>query len=416
MNAARGGFEAFSGWRMVAICFLVLNVALGVNFAAYGALVEAIEREFATSRALASAGVSMLTLSMGAISPVVGGLMRRFPLRLLMSIGVILNAAGLACLSQTADIRVLLASYLLLIGPGFCLYAVVPCTTIVGNWFIAGRGRALGIVNMPLGNAVLPLAAAFFLINFGLPAAFLASAVLVLALLPLILLIVDDPARVGQSAQGAAPAGAAAGAEDAALSARQIVSAVPFLVITLAVGVLSAAGLVMVTQIVALGQERGLPLASASVLLAGFGLAGVAGAPIFGWLADRIGGGRAFGVLALALVPGWLGLLGAQSFPALLFLAVAIGICSNGIVTLFGATMGEWLGARNIGLAMGLCYLLQIPFLFGAPPLAGAMYEATGGYAATILLHVASFVAIGLLMLFYRPGRAGVSASPPASA
>lgn len=127
------GVTRFQGWRMVVICFLLINVALGLNFSAYGALVGAIEEGFDTSRALASGGVSMLTLSMGLMSPVVGGLMRRFPLRLLMAAGIVLNAAGLAMSGLTDSIFVLLASYLLLVGPGFCLFAIIPCTSIIGN-------------------------------------------------------------------------------------------------------------------------------------------------------------------------------------------------------------------------------------------------------------------------------------------
>jgi cyanate permease len=78
--------------------------------------------------------------------------------------------------------------------------------------------------------------------------------------------------------------------------------------------------------------------------------------------------------------------------------------------------MSEWLGPANVGLGMGLCYMLQIPFLFGSAPLAGAMYDATGSYDATILLHVASMVAIGVLMLVFRPAGSELEVPRPASA
>jgi MFS family permease len=398
----------FSGWRMVGICFVLINVALGVNFSAYGAVVAAIESDFATSRALSSAGISMLTLSMGLMSPLVGVLMQRVPLRVLMATGIVMNAAGLAVGAFTGSIYVLLASYLLLVGPGFCLFAIIPCTTIIGNWFVAGRGRALGLANIPIGNAIMPVAAAMVLSAHGLSLTFLSGAGLMLALLPLLLLLADHPAQIGQQASGGGEADAAAG-QAAGMTTRGILTSGPFLVLTWAVSVLSAAGLVMVTQIVGLSMDRGLGITSASLILSGFGLAGLIGAPLFGFLADRLGGGRALAVLAFALIPGWLGLLVADTFALLLGLAVIIGISSNGIVPLFGATMGEWLGARNVGIGMGLCYMLQIPFLFGAAPLAGAMYDATGSYAATIWLHVASMIGIGLLMLVYRPRTAAPS-------
>src|SRR5882757_3076140 len=117
----------FSGWRMVALCFVVLNCALGVNFAAYGSLVEAIQREFATSRAIAASGPSVLNLAMGLLAPFAGAVMRGVPLRRLMAAGALMNAAGYLLITQLHSAYAMLACYALLIGPGFCLIGVIPC-------------------------------------------------------------------------------------------------------------------------------------------------------------------------------------------------------------------------------------------------------------------------------------------------
>jgi MFS family permease len=404
----------FLGWRMVALALLILNCALGVNFAAYGTMVESIQREFQTSRALAVSGASMLTLTMGLLSPWVGGLIRRVSLRTMMIAGALLNGGGYIALSFVHDIFALLAIYAILIGPGFTLLGVIPCTALVSNWFVSGRGRALGIINMPFGNALLPLVFAQLVVGQGLRVSFLVAGALLLGLIPPMLLLVDRPERIGQRPLGHDRAVAAPAA--ASMTTGQILRSTRFLVLTLAVGTLSAAGLVMVTNLVALGQGRGLDLGSASLLLSAFGIAGVVGAPLFGWIADRVGGRHAFAILALAETLPWLALLvTGHSLATLLPLAFLIGLCCNAILPLFGTAMAEWLGEANLGLAMGLCYLLQIPFMFGAAPLAGAMFDATGGYDATILLHVASFVAVGLLFLLYRPVPALIRSSPSAA-
>jgi MFS family permease len=411
-TAIAGRGTPFYGWRMVALVFVILNFALGVNFTAYGSLVEAIQREFGTSRALAVSGPSVLTLAMGLLAPFAGSGMRRVPLKTLMLVGVVMNAAGYVIITQVHSIALMLACYALLIGPGFCLIGVIPCTTIVSNWFVEGRGRAIGIINMPFGNTLMPLVAALLLQSFGLRATFLACGILLAALIPLILALVDRPERIGQSARGAAIL-VEEQIPPTAMSTAQILRFKPFWILTLGVGLLSAGGMVMVSHLVALGMGRGLALPAASLLLAGFGVAGVAGAPIFGWLSDRLGGGRAFAILCLAQVPGWLGLIVAgDSLPLLLMLAMLIGLCSNAIMTLFGTTTGEWLGPANISAGMGLCYLLQIPFLFGAAPLAGAMFDATGSYTATILLHASSFVAMAAIFLLYRPKPAVIAFRP----
>ena len=405
----------FHGWRMVTLTFVILNLALGVNFTAYGSLVEAIQREFHTSRALASSGPSVLNLAMGLLAPFAGAVMRRVPLKTLMLVGIVMNAGGYALITQVHSIVLMLACYALLIGPGFCLIGVIPCTTVVSNWFVEGRGRAIGLINMPFGNTLMPLAAAFMLQSFGLRATFLGCGILLATLIPLILTLVDRPDRIGQRARGDGPAIAEGAGAATGMTSAEILRFAPFWILTLGVGLLSAGGMVMVSHLVALGMGRGLPLASASLLLAGFGVAGVAGAPIFGWLSDRLGGGRAFAILCFGQVIPWLGLIVAGgSLPLLLLLAMLIGMCSNAITTLFGTTTGEWLGAANVSAGMGLCYLLQIPFLFGAAPLAGAMFDATGGYTATILLHVASFMVMGLIFLVFRPRP--VTASRPSAA
>lgn len=402
-TGARSG-QSFQGWRMVALIFVILNCSLGVNFAVYGALVDAIQTSFATSRALAAAGLSMLTLALGLLSPLVGGLMRRVSIRTLMLTGIMLNALGFFLLTQVSHIGLLLGIYMLLIGPGFALSGPVPCTAIIANWFDSGRGKALGIINMPVGNSLMPLLAAAILATYGLRATFLGQGIVLIAMLPLIWLVVDHPGRIGQHALGASPDQENETGQSTSMAAGQILRSPPFLVLTLGVSLLSAAGLVMVTHIVALAMDRGVALAPASLLLSAFGLAGVVGAPLFGWIADRIGGGRAFALLGLIQIPAWLGLMVAGSdLPALLGLTFAIGLCCNAILPLFGSLMGSWLGSANVGLGMGLCYLLQIPFMFGAGPLAGAMFDRFGGYGPTILLHVGTFALIGLLFLLYRP-------------
>lgn len=395
MTGARTSSEQ---WRVVAIIFLILNVALGVNFAGYGSLVGAIQTEFATQRALASAGLSMLTLALGLLSPLVGSLMRRFPIRVLMAVGITLNAVGYLVISQVHTIEAMLICYGLLVGPGFCLFSVVPCTAIIANWFSEGRGRALGIVNMPVGNSIMPIAAAVALGALGLRATFVGGAIVLIALLPLLLLLREAPYK---PSLGVDDPGAPSAAEP--LSARAILASPAFLVLTLGVSIISAGGMVMVTHLVALGTGRGLDLQTASLLLAAFGIAGLVGAPAFGWIADRIGAKHAFALLCLVSIPPWLALIVAgDSFLALLALSILIGACCNAVLPLFGLAMSDWLGESNLGLGMGLSYLLQIPFLFGAGPLAGAMFDRYGNYTPTILLHCASFAAMALIFLLFR--------------
>ena len=402
MNPAVGSRER---WRVIILLFLILNVALSVNFAAYGALVGEIQKHYGAGRALASAGLSMLTLALGLLSPVVGALMRRHSIRVLMAAGIILNAVGYLLIRWTSNIFEMLAVYALLIGPGFSLFSVVPCSTIISNWFDAGRGRAMGIINMPVGNCLMPIAAAAILSAKGLMATFTGAAMLLLCLLPLLLLFKDRPTSASADSDNESEKHAVV---PTALGTITILRSPAFLILTLGVGVLTTGGLTMVTQIVSLGQESGLDVTSASLLLAGYGLAGLAGAPLAGWLADRLGPGYAFAIIFFATIFPWLSLMAAGgSFALLMLSTLLIGVCSNATMPLFGASAAAWLGAENISLAMGLSYMLQIPFMFGAGPAAGAIYDATGSYAPTIIILCCSFAVMGAVFLSYAAKRRG---------
>jgi MFS family permease len=397
----------FRGRRMVAVAFLAQNCAIGMNFGIYGTLVEALEKEFSASRALAASGLSMMTLVMGLLSPCVGSLIRRTSLRTLMIAGASLCAAGYIVLCFITSIRALLAVYALLIGPGVTFLGVIPASTLAGNWFKDGRGRALGIVNMPFFVFVFPFVSAAVLSQYGLRAVFIIVGVIFASLIPVLITVVDRPEAIGQlpferSSGTESRRGHASGRP--ALSTREILGNRSFRLVTIGISLLTAGGIMMVTHMVPLALDRGVSLTSASLLLAIFGGSGAIGSLIFGWLVDRIGPRLSFVVLAFGWILPWSALIFVGgNMLALVPVAAVIGTFSGGIVALFGASMGLWLGRESMGPAMGLCYLLQVPFMFGPAPLAGYMVEVTGGYGATILLHISAFALVGVLFLIYRP-------------
>ncbi|MET0545425.1 MAG: MFS transporter [Caulobacterales bacterium] len=396
----------FAGWRMMVIAFLAQNCAIGLSFGVYGTIVNALQTEFGTNRTLASSGLSLAMLSMGLLSPVVGALLTRFSIRALMITGALMNAAGYALLTQADSISLLLAIYLLILGPGICLLGVIPSSALVSAWFEKGRGRALGFVNMPFFVFVFPIISAAVLQAYGLDALFGLITGIFLCLPPILLGVIDFPSKVNQEALGAAETEAVK-RKTAALnpgSTLEIIANPSFMVLALGIGVLTAGGVMMVTHLTPLALNKGLHIGSASAVLSAFGVAGAGGALAFGWIADRIGGPKALALLSFSWAAPWSALffIGA-SFLELVVTALLMGICSGGIVGLCGVVANQWLGLGNFSRVMGLIYFAKIPFLFGAAPFAGFLYDQTGGYETSIALHIATFLAIGALFALYRP-------------
>lgn len=401
----RAPSERFSGWWMVVIAFLAQNCAMGMNIGIYGTLVQAIQSEFATTRTLAATGVSLMTLALGLLAPVVGWLTGRVTLRALMIAGATLCAVGYVLLYFVTNIYALLAIYAVVIGPGVAALGVVPASTLVGNWFVEGRGRALGIVNTPFFILVFPFVAAFMLSHYGLRSVFVTGAVCMAVLIPILFAVVQKPEQIGQRPLGGA---AAVNAQEAmagtALTIKQLLTRPAFWIVTIGISILTWAGLMMVSHIVALALGRGVPLASASLLLGTSGAMGVVGSLVFGWLSDRIGLRWSFIVDFIGSIAAWLVLMYAgANLPALVVASLLLGISAGSTIVLFSAGMSAWLGQENMSRSMGLSYLMQSPFMFASGPLAGYLFDVTGSYNAAILLSVALFALLIVLFLLYRP-------------
>lgn len=175
-----------------------------------------------------------------------------------------------------------------------------------------------------------------------------------------------------------------------------------FIVLALGIGILTMAGVAMVTHLVPLAADRGLTLQQGALLLSAFGIASVFGAMAFGWLVDQSGGRMALVMLALGWTMPWaLLLIAGTNLSLLLVAAGVIGFFSGGINPLLTATMSSWLGQNNFGPAMGLCYFIKIPFLFAAAPLDGMLRDTSGTYDNALVTHMLSFLAVAALIFVF---------------
>lgn len=383
--------------RMVAIAFLAQNMAVGMAFGACGTLVGAIEEEFATSRTLASMGVSIIALMIGLLAPAVGANIPRFGIRRIMLAGAIMCAAGYAALAVVPHIYALLAVFALLIGPGACLLGPLPASTLVSQWVApAGQGKALGFVNMPLFVFVFPFVVSLLVDGIGMRGVFLLLAALMAAIIPLLWMIAERPASTDIAESAPVPA----------TDTRPLATRPAFIVLALGTSLIVAAGMTMATHLVSIGQDQGLTLAKASLLLSAFGLCGAIGELLFGWFADRAGVKYALALSAFGCIPALFGLMQTGSLAPLLICAALMGLCTGPLTALQGAAVGAWLGQANFGRGMGLVYMAQVPFLFGAAPLAGYLYDQSGYYGPALALNMGTLAFAGLMFLLFRPAKA----------
>lgn len=395
-DIAAGGKD-LSG-RMMVLGFLAQNMAIGFTYGVYGAFVKPFSDSFDVTRAVASSGLAIITLVFGLSSPWVGGLVSRHKIANVMILGAGLMVVGFGLLvtAQSARMILLLCGVL---GLGASLLGPLPAMALMTNWFDEGRGRAIGIVMIPFGVMIMPVVTTVMIEAIGWRTAFACFAIFLFACMPLLRLVRNGPAH--HAAAGAEQPGGHGGAALGRAGSRQLLSDLHFWIIAAASALILGAGTAIVTHLLPYATDLGIDPKRASILLAVSGGMGMAGSFLFGWLSDRFGGAMALMANAFAQMIFWLFLWHGGTFWPLFVISALIGMCGGGVVSALSTLLGVRFGRERFGQAFGLAGLIQLPFNFGAPLFMGFLFDATGGYSAAFLVHVALFAVAGAVFAQY---------------
>ncbi len=339
---------------------------------------------------LAGIGIALL-------APLVGGLTNKLSLRLVMLVGSLMGAIGFALLATTSSPALFLLAYGALIGPGICLSAVLAPTILTTRWFEVGRGRALGIVNVPLMMALLPLIATYVLSDYGLDTVFWMLTGLMLLTFVAQLFVIDYPPQRSDQGSDDSP-----GPGDSGASAKQLLSSANYWKLVIALSLMFASIVMIGSHMMPMAIGWGITPTRAATLLTIYAGAAIIGTPLFGWLADRIGGRGVLIIIAgdLAILFGLL--IFQPPFALFACVAGAMGLHIASVGTCFALIAAEQFGPASFGRAFGISQLINLPFSVGSVPLAAWIYERTGSYANALALHVAVLGLAVLLILMVR--------------
>jgi len=193
----------FLGWDTVVggAAFQALQAAL--VFQSFGIYVVAWSDEFGWARAAIAAGYAVATVQSGLLGPIHGTLLDRFGVRRVMSVGLVVVAAGLLSLSVMTTLPTYYAA-MLLTGLGLALSGFLSITTAIVPWFVRRRSTAVSLmsVGISLGGLLVPLVAAA-VVGLGWRSMLQLGAAIVLAIgLPCITLMRRQPAAYGQEPDG----------------------------------------------------------------------------------------------------------------------------------------------------------------------------------------------------------------------
>jgi len=393
--------EKFSGWRMVGIAFVFTNTGMGFTFGVYGTFVAEIAKLFPASRSVLSAGLALVMVMMGVLAPVVGAAIRRWSLRRVMIIGLLVLAADYALLSQARSALQFVVIFGIVGGIAAAFTVFIPSVTLTNRWFIKHRGRATGLIMAPLFMGIMPPLVAVSIGAYGWRFTALVMALVVLVILPLTRFLVDRPEDIGQRPLGdyAAGPGELAPAP-APTAAPLLLRSGRFWVVTLCGGVINSASITFTTHLILLATSKGISIQSAAFLVSVQAAVGLLGGVTFGSLADRIGGALTLAVICAFELLIWPSLLLTGSYWSLALLVGAVGICATGMTPSMATLLAQLFGRESGIKALGYYALIAMPFNFIMPLGTGILYDAFGSYRVAFLIYAGLFGACILALLY----------------
>ncbi len=285
-------------WLVAAITFVTMLGAAAFR-SVPSVFMDPLHQEFGWSHATIGSAMSINMTLFGLMSPFAAALMDRFGIRSVVSVALVLVAAGSGLTVFMTSAWQLLLCWGVLVGVGTGSMSMALVATVSGRWFVARRGLISGILTAATATGqlvFLPLVASLTDHHGWRPAAVTVS-LAALAVVPLVLLgMRDHPHHLGVQAYGATesdpgppPAPRSGSSAKVALSALFGAARTP--VFWLLAGSFAICGAttngLIGTHFIPAAQDHGMPVTTAASLLALVGLFDVAGTVASGWLTDR---------------------------------------------------------------------------------------------------------------------------------
>ncbi|KAF4561276.1 MFS transporter [Pseudomonas sp. CES] len=375
------------GWRVVLLgLFGICTSITAALLYAFGTLVIPLEQAFGWSRGDLQASISFLFAGVAISTQMVGWLYRRYGLRRVAIVSIMLQSVGYFAITQIQGAIAWL--YLAFFSmPIVCAGTIaITWTQLVNLWFERNRGLALAVILCGTGlmAMILPPLLSRLIGAYGWQAGFIAlGAMPLLFTLPLALMWLRMPVEVA----AADPLTAQPQPSLSGMSFRQALRSGKYWGFNIALILSVSLTVGMVTNIVPMLQSKGLSAQQASQIFSTFGISIIGGRLLVGYLLDRYSPSL---VAAVSLALPALGCAifffgGSQHVPLLMLATLCIGASAGAEFDLAAFLMARYFGLKDYARIFGL-HLCLITIVSGlVPMLFGHLFDVYGSYSAVLV-------------------------------
>ncbi|MEZ5569378.1 MAG: MFS transporter [Halioglobus sp.] len=384
--------ETLKRWlpALSAMCFLGLGPGLvGI----YGFFVDPLSREFGVGAAVINIGPVAILLVPSLISPFIGRLTDRVPIRRLILVGVSVAMGALLAISQAPSLTLAMLGFLVF-AAGMAGYGPVVVNSLMVKLYLGREARALALaaIGISLAGVVLPPTVGVLLAHFDWRAALAMLAVGVFVLLWLVALTGIPAGIAGVSGVAVAPPPP---------EAAGLRRAPAFWLIGFAMALGLNAIVVLSVCYPLHFAVRGFSVAEAGWFIALSGVTGLCGKLLLAGFGDALRPHAKW--LAAACLCGQLAglalLLNGQTYIEVVLAMGVMGFSSGAFLPMHPYLNSRYFDAAVIGRVTGAQMPLFLPFGIIGAPLAGFVYDRNGHHDVTLMALMLVLALAALLLV-----------------
>ena len=387
----------------------------------------ALEAHFGWSRTQLSMAFAFTRIEGGIMGPIEGYLTDRVGPKRMVLIGLVVLGIGFLFFWQVKHLWMFYLAFVIM-SLGHSLCGWVPVTTLLNNWFIRNRAKAMGWSNTfsRLGALILVPAIAWAINpdkdRLGWDVTALALGIFsFLVAVPMYKVIRNRPEEYNLLPDGLMPleVETSRNSQDSGkevsqievqqdtqdLTTAQALKTVAFWLISIGHGLTSMVIIAIMAHLGLFMSDNGFDIQTTAWVVSVYTFVAMVFPVVGGYVGDRIPIRIAIFVFTSIQAFSVVILTFATTLPLLYVFAVLFGIGFGGRSPLTTAIRGDYFGRRSFGKILGISTVPLNILLLVAAPFAGYMYDTTGSYrSAFLILAALSFVGGVFFLLAKKPG------------
>jgi len=409
--------KIFYGWWIIIASSIVTTYNGGIMFYGFTAFFNPILNEFGWTRAATSLAFSLQRLEGGIAAPIVGYFIDRLGPRKMSLFAVTVFGAGFILLSKVQSLLSFYIAFIVIsIGHSAGFYSVGA--TVVANWFVRKRGRAMGFLTggVALAGTLVPVLVR--LINqYGWRQSLVIAGVGMWIIgIPLSFVFRNRPEEYGMLPDGdvveneikddpkvssptiQSPSTAA----ETEFTAMEAIKTRSFWMLAFGLSISFMAMSAVFVHIMPFLESIGISREKAGFVVTFTILLSVLGRIGLGWLSDFMDKRYVFCIALGLQTIGLLVFANIQDFWHIILFLVTFSPGYGAPIPLRPAIQGEYFGRKQFGTIQGLLLSISTVSSMTGPPFAGWICDVTGSYRLAFLI-LAAIPAVGILLFLLTP-------------